>query len=381
MRTDLPYRSVLRFAGRRAGVVAAALVLVAIISPSLAFAQDAPGSAADPIIVGTKVVKPFAFRNAEGEWTGISIDLWKEIARRRGWSYEWREAPNTNALIDSVAAEVVEVGIAAITMKPSRAERVDFSNSMYESGLGIATTLESPGLGSMLGVLVSVQFLKAIGALGALLLFVGVLVWFFERRANPQFEPDPGRGLWSAFWWSAVTMTTVGYGDKSPQTVGGRIVALVWMYTSVIIISSFTAVIASSLTTSRLEARVEGEGDLYDVRVGAKTGESPLEILEQRGIRAIPFDSIEEGLAALVQGQLEAFVHDQPVLKYEILGHDEWVGKIDVLPEPIRVEEYGIAVRPTPGQRNVLREEINSTMLEIKIDGGLREIEDRYLGR
>jgi ABC-type amino acid transport substrate-binding protein len=154
------------------------------------------------------------------------------------------------------------------------------------------------------------------------------------------------------------------------------------MYTSVIIISGFTAVIASSLTTSRLASRVDGEEDLYDVRVGAKTGESPLEILEQRGIRAVPFESIAEGLQALADGRLDAFVHDQPVLQFEILEKPEWTEVLSVLPKPIREEEYGIAVRPVSGdRRNELREQINATLLEIKIAGRLHEIEERYLGR
>ena len=42
---------------------------------------------------------------------------------------------------------------------------------------------------------------------------VGTLIWILERRKNPEhFSPIPVKGLGSAFWWSAVTMTTVGYG-------------------------------------------------------------------------------------------------------------------------------------------------------------------------
>jgi len=52
-----------------------------------------------------------------------------------------------------------------------------------------------------------------------------------------------------------VTMTTVGYGDKSPKTLGGRMVALVWMIFSIIFIASFTANITTSLTLSELKER------------------------------------------------------------------------------------------------------------------------------
>jgi ABC-type amino acid transport substrate-binding protein len=364
---------------RGLGLVA---VLVALAYPFASTAQEAGSTRTRNLIVGTKVVKPFAFKDAEGRWTGISIDLWEEIARRQGYEYELREARNTNELVDLVAAGELDVGIAAITMKPSRARRVDFSNSMYKSGLGIAVRAQAPSALSMLLVLFTGDFLKAIAGLAMVLFLVGLVMWGLERRANSEeFEEDPRRGLWSGFWWSAVTMTTVGYGDKAPRSVGGRLVGLVWMYTSIILISSFTAVIASSLTTRQLSSRISGEEDLYDARVGAKAGESPMEILGNRGVRAIAFDSIPEGLEALAAGDIDAFVHDQPVLRYEILGNRDWGTALQVLVKPIREEEYGIAVRPTAESvRNVLREEINATLLEIKIAGRLSEIESNYIG-
>ena len=82
-------------------------------------------------------------------------------------------------------------------------------------------------------------------------IFVAValpLVWFtgalslfdVERGVNPSFQ-----GLGDALWWSAVTITTVGYGDYAPITLEGRIVAIFLMLLSLGLIGSVTALLAN----------------------------------------------------------------------------------------------------------------------------------------
>ena len=50
-----------------------------------------------------------------------------------------------------------------------------------------------------------------------------------------------------AIWWSWVTITTVGYGDYTPVTTGGRIVAMILMVVGVGLFSSMSGLIASWL--------------------------------------------------------------------------------------------------------------------------------------
>ncbi len=48
-----------------------------------------------------------------------------------------------------------------------------------------------------------------------------------------------------ALWWSATTVTTVGYGDRFPVTTEGRLVAVVLMLLGIAVVSSVTAAVAS----------------------------------------------------------------------------------------------------------------------------------------
>jgi voltage-gated potassium channel len=61
-----------------------------------------------------------------------------------------------------------------------------------------------------------------------------------EHGHNKSIE-----SIGDAFWWSIVTATTVGYGDISPTTTEGRLIAIVLMLVGIGFISIFTATIAS----------------------------------------------------------------------------------------------------------------------------------------
>ena len=76
------------------------------------------------------------------------------------------------------------------------------------------------------------------------IIFIIVFVLFFGSSAFVYFEkkidfPD-------ALWWSIVTMTTVGYGDISPETTGGRIVGFIVMLMGIGFLGLLTATIASA---------------------------------------------------------------------------------------------------------------------------------------
>lgn len=72
--------------------------------------------------------------------------------------------------------------------------------------------------------------------------FVFVLVALASGGLFAVFE---GHSLVDSLWWTVVTLTTVGYGDFSPATAGGRATAVVLMVTSIGVVSFITANIAA----------------------------------------------------------------------------------------------------------------------------------------
>jgi voltage-gated potassium channel len=83
-----------------------------------------------------------------------------------------------------------------------------------------------------------------------LLLILFVLL-ILSSLALAVFEPNIS--IVNAFWLSIVTLTTVGYGDITPTTLGGRIVGMVIMLFGIGVLGMFTASIASIFVAKRLK--------------------------------------------------------------------------------------------------------------------------------
>jgi len=74
------------------------------------------------------------------------------------------------------------------------------------------------------------------------IVFAGAaMVLGFERNANGANIHNYGQAL----WWSVVTVTTVGYGDRFPVTAGGQGVAVFLMVLGIALLGVITASVAS----------------------------------------------------------------------------------------------------------------------------------------
>ncbi len=74
---------------------------------------------------------------------------------------------------------------------------------------------------------------------------------------------DPGEfgSIWQGLWWSAQTVSTVGYGDLLPQSAAGRVLAVLVMMTGVTFITVTSAAIASVFVEAARRRRALEEGE------------------------------------------------------------------------------------------------------------------------
>ncbi len=78
--------------------------------------------------------------------------------------------------------------------------------------------------------------------MGFLIFIASIAIYLFENKSSGGNV----RHLYDAFYWSIVTISTVGYGDITPQTVGGRLVAISLILTGLGVLSFFTSIIVSA---------------------------------------------------------------------------------------------------------------------------------------
>lgn len=148
----------------------------------------------------------------------------------------------------------------------------------------------------------------------------GFIAWLVETPFNEGEFPRPFRiGLFEGFWWSFISMTTVGYGDKAPKTLAGRLFAVAWILVGITVCSMFTASLTTEITKTMNPAppRMNGlrigalKHRLHDAIIISKNGGLLLEV-EHTSVK----DGVDQLLHFLTNKTISGFVVDIQTFHY-----------------------------------------------------------------
>ena len=318
--------------------------------------------AQDTLLVGYTTAPPFIVQN-DALLEGINIWLWQRVAN--DLDLEYKLIPmGFSDMLDSLKRGSIDISINPLTITSERNRKIRFTDSFYASNSTIAVA----GVSTFQKFIQFVKsffnqnFLKGLLVLLLTIILFGFVGWHFERKENEEHFRKGYRGIWDGIWWSAVTLTTVGYGDKAPKTRMGKIAALVLMFGGLLFISGLTASIASSLTVTQLNSNPEGFNEFKERTVGTINNSSASQFLKEHFFKEVNlYDGVVPGLNSLKKGEIEAFMYDEPILKYRI-QEDSTLSKLQILPVKFDVQFYAFGL----AKDNVaLEQAISQRILEI----------------
>jgi len=347
-------------------------IILTLLSGYQAIAQNEISQ--EPIKVVIKDIEPFVFI-ADNTISGFSIDLWEVLAKELGLEYEFLILETVQDQVLALENDEADLALAAISITEEREERVDFTHQYFVSGLGILTRLRPPNtLRDTFSAALSPNILRILAGLLITILIAAHVIWLVERRRLADFPQTYLRGIWEGIWWSVVTVTTVGYGDKIPMGRLGRLFGILWMLTGLVLIANFTAAVTSELTVQRLEGTIEKPEDLYGKRVITVSGSTADEWLTAEGIRHTTVTTLEDAYLLLDAQEVQAIVYDHPVLLYH--AHKNPTKNYTVSEEAFNTEVYGIALP----QGSFLQENINRALLRTLENGEYNQIFNKWFG-
>ena len=323
--------------------------------------------------VATRDIAPFMFHEANAR-TGFSAELWKAIGAKLKVQTQWETYDSVKSLLGGVQKNQADIGIAAISITSEREKKFDFSQPMFNSGLQILVR-DQNGDANMIAGLLSVFSPALWRLLGFVLLIVLIpahIIWLVERThpngiiENRRYFP----GIFKAIWWSAGTLGAQA--DEMPRSAIGRAVAVIWMFSGIIFVAYFTAVVTASLTVQQLQGDIQSPNDLPGKRVATLSGSTSSAFLRDKNVAPIEYSKIDDAYSALLENKVEAVVFDSPVLLYYATrggrGQSHVVGTI------FRKEDYGI-VFPRGSK---WRKPVNEALLDLREDGTYQELYDKW---
>lgn len=353
------------------------LCFAAFASGGQSVPQKAKAAPSVPQVLRVAVAgsAPFVVRKDSG-LEGISVEIWQEAAAQADWRYRFHMYESVPEALSAVAAGEADLVVGPVSITAERAQRVLFTEPYFGSSLSILSRTDAPTIWERVRPFFSESFFWAIAVLSFTLALVGTLIWLAERdESSDQFPRRAAPGIANGIWLAVVTMTTVGYGDRAPRTVLGRLVTSIWMIVSIITATSLVAGIASTLTLTGMKTvAISSAAQFPGKRVAALDHSPGQELALDSHAKVQPVESIQQGYDLVKERKVDAFLFDRPQLLY--LLQQEHDSDLAVSKAEYMHQGYGFAA---PLHSPVVHD-LNINLLRLQESGRVRRIIRVWLG-
>lgn len=327
--------------------------------------------------VGIALFPPNVMKGGAGQdsYTGFDIELWEEVRRAADIESTYKLLPFAQ-LLKAVQEGEVDVAVAGITINGRREREMDFSHAYMRSGLRIlaGVNTEEPSLVRLLRGVTETGAVKALGYLISFMLICSHIL-FFAERGSKSISRGYFPGIFEAAWCILATVTTVGYGDITPQRWTGRFVALLVMVTGIALFGIIVADLSSGLTLAQLSSDIRGPEDLRRRRVATVAGTTSTDMIRSFGAQLVEVQEIEDAYDLLEAGDVAAIVFDAPPLLQYM--KENTTSRVALVGPLLDSESYGMAFP----NGSPLREKVNRALLDLQEDGTHSRLYEKWFGK
>lgn len=319
---------------------------------------------ADKIRIAVDDYYPFV-TNENNVYRGFDIELIKMMAKDNNWEYEFVHYKNVTEIISAVEKGETDLGISGISITSEREKNIDFSMPYFDSSLGILLTNKKANISWIDRVCrASVIVGSALLQLFVICTLFSHIIWFSEAKNGDDnsFDSNYLLGIIQGYWWSIVTITTVGFGDIVPKSIRGKCIGVVVILTGLTWFTMFISSMNAAQAELSNDKITHSLKDLNGYKVAIKKGSTSQGMLQDYNkIEQVECVSIDEMFKHIEDGKVDAIFYDAPALQ-RYANHNDNV----VMSETQIVQQrYGLVM----AENSPLAEKINIFLITIKEDG------------
>ena len=306
-------------------------------------------------------------------YTGFDIELWEEIADELKLAFTYNETDLKGIFTDLVEGDA-DVALSCITVTNEREKIVDFSHHYLDSGLRIMVLNNTKfSLAKSVKSIYSPIVVKSLAYIGLFIIICGHVYWWVERGRkyiSPKYLP----GIFQAFWFVLVTMTSVGYGDIVPRKWAGRLMAFLVMVIGIGFFGWTIAQLSSAITLQKLHSDITDQHGLRNRLVATVEGTTSVSALEKLGAVVVPTKTIDQSFQKLLKNEVNAVVFDSPTILY--YARNKGAGKVSIVGPLFDIQYYGFLFP----QGSALREPVNRALLKLRKNGIYDNLLSKWFG-
>lgn len=322
--------------------------------------------------VGVFISPPFVMAEENNTYSGMAIDLWKEVESELNVVSQYVNYSSLEKLLSAIQAKEIDIAVTNLTVTYDRAQVIRFSYPWYDAGLRIMVNDDQKG--SIWKEMKQNGQLHSYACIFLIITALTILQTILYRRKDPEYPKKWRDGLSLSLY---NLMETLRGGTLEYKFLGwvGHLLAVIWMIFGIGLVAYITSTITSSMTKISLTSEINALSDLSGKIVGVETGGVEEAFLRSIGIKTFPYDNILFAIEALQKKEVHAVVSDAPVLEYWV--HKNPQEKISVVGSLFHPDKYAFA---TFKDNSELIDKISVVLIKLHESGKIKELKDNYMG-